>query len=62
MRCGDERKPRSSPIRLSPWEDAQERWEARLRLWDIEDQGGYLAALEQELDGKPPIHVVWEKL
>lgn len=41
------------------WQDAQERWEALLRLWKIEDEGGYRAWVERELDGKPPIHAVW---
>jgi hypothetical protein len=43
----------------SEWQDAQERWEARLRLWDIEDQGGYITAMEREMDGEPPLHLVW---
>ena len=41
------------------WQDSQERWEATLRLWAIEDRGGYLAAIEHELDGPLPLNHVW---
>lgn len=49
-----EREPRTSD-----WRDAQERWQAQLRLWAIEDQGGYLAAIERELAGTPPRYAIW---
>jgi hypothetical protein len=45
----------------SQWQNAQERWEAQLRLWLIEDEGGYRAWIEREIDGKPAPHVVWSR-
>jgi len=44
---------------ITAWQEADYRWRATLRMWAMEDQGGYRAAMERELDGEPPRHEIW---
>jgi hypothetical protein len=44
---------------ISHVQDALERWQARVRLWDIEDAGGWQQVCAHMDEPKPALHQPW---